>query len=82
MANAKASDDQAVIAHQRLQIAKLTRQFYGQHSKRTVRLLDQMELGFEEAREFSCRGRGRCRARRGPEMQGNWPCPSAARWGE
>jgi transposase len=48
VARAKASDDQAVIAHQRLQIAKLTRQLYGQHSERTVRLLDQMELGFEE----------------------------------
>src|ERR1700680_4294532 len=45
---AKASDDQAVIAHQQLQIAKLTRQLYGQHSERTVRLLDQMELTFEE----------------------------------
>jgi transposase len=47
-AKAKASDDQALIAHQRLQIAKLTRQLYGQHSERTARLLDQMELGFEE----------------------------------
>jgi transposase len=45
---AKASDDQAVIAHQQLQIAKLTRQLYGQHSERTVRLLDQLELAFEE----------------------------------
>src|SRR6202140_3672740 len=45
---AKASDDQAVIAHQQLQIAKLTRQLYGHHSERTVRLLDQMELTLEE----------------------------------
>src|SRR5437764_6673529 len=45
---AKASDDQAVIAHQQLQIAKLTRQLYGQHSERTVRLLDQMQLALEE----------------------------------
>src|ERR1700686_5434035 len=45
---AKASDEQALIAHQQLQIAKLTRQLYGQHSERTVRLLDQMELTFEE----------------------------------
>ena len=29
VAKAKASDDQAVIAHQQLQIAKLTRQLYG-----------------------------------------------------
>src|SRR5437588_10541956 len=48
VAQAKASDDQALIAHQQLQIAKLTRQLYGQHSERTVRLLDQMELAFEE----------------------------------
>jgi transposase len=45
---AKASDDQALIAHQRLQIEKLTRQLYGQRSERTARLLDQMELTFEE----------------------------------
>ena len=48
VAKAKASDDQALIAHQRLQIEKLTRQLYGQHSERSVRLLDQMELAFEE----------------------------------
>src|SRR5437762_6576413 len=48
VARAMASDDTALIAHQRLQIAKLTRQLYGQHSERTVRLLDQMEMAFEE----------------------------------
>src|ERR1044071_141215 len=48
MARAKASDDAALIAHQRVQIEKLTRQLYGQHSERTVRLIDQMELAFEE----------------------------------
>ena len=48
VAKAKASDDDAMIAHQRLQIAKLTRQLYGQHSERSVRLIDQMELGLEE----------------------------------
>ena len=48
VAKAKASDDQAVIAHQQLQIAKLSRQLYGQRSERTVRLLDQMELALEE----------------------------------
>src|SRR3954449_952593 len=48
VARAKASEDAAVIAHQRLQIEKLTRQLYGQHSERTVRLIDQMELAFEE----------------------------------
>jgi transposase len=48
VAKAKASDDQALIAHQRLQIAKLTRQLYGPRSERIVQLLDQMELAFEE----------------------------------
>ncbi len=38
---AKASDDKALIAYQRLQIAKLTRQLYGQRSERSVRLLEE-----------------------------------------
>src|SRR5258707_4273968 len=49
VAKAKASDDQALIAHQQLQIAKLTRELYGQRSERSARLLDQMELAFEES---------------------------------
>jgi transposase len=48
VAKAKASDDKALIAYQRLQIAKLTRQLYGQRSERSVRLLEQIELAFEE----------------------------------
>ena len=48
VAKAKASDDQALIAHQRLQIAKLTRELYGQRSERSGQLLDQMALAFEE----------------------------------
>src|ERR1700730_12223633 len=48
VAKAKASDDRALIAHQQLQIAKLTRQLYGQHSERSVRLFDRMDLAFEE----------------------------------
>ena len=48
VARAKASDDAALIAHQQLQIEKLTRQLYGPRSERAVRLLDQMELAFEE----------------------------------
>ncbi|MGE5150215.1 MAG: IS66 family transposase [Rhodospirillaceae bacterium] len=48
VAKAKASDDAAVIAHQRLQIEKLSRQLYGHRSERTVRLIDQRELAFEE----------------------------------
>src|SRR5271165_6450139 len=48
VARAKASDDQALIAHQRLRIEKLTRELYGPRSERTSRLLDQIELQFEE----------------------------------
>lgn len=48
VARAQASDDQALIAHQQLQIAKLRRELYGPRSERTTRLIDQMELGFEE----------------------------------
>ena len=47
-ATARASDDQAMIAHQHLQIAKLRHQLYGQRSERSVRLLDQLALGFDE----------------------------------
>jgi len=48
VAKAKACDDEALIAHQRLEIAKLTRQLYGQRSERSVRLIEQMELALEE----------------------------------
>jgi len=48
VAKAMASEDQALIAHQRLRIAKLERQVYGQRSERSVRLIEQMELTFEE----------------------------------
>ena len=48
VAKARASDDQAMIAHQKLQILKLTRQLYGQRSERSVRLVDQMEMALEE----------------------------------
>jgi transposase len=48
LAQAKLSEDQVLIAHQKLRIARLERQIYGPHAERTVRLLDQMELQFEE----------------------------------
>src|SRR6202790_1955430 len=48
VARAKASDDQALIANQQLQIEKLRRQIYGPRSERTSRLLEQAELQFEE----------------------------------
>ncbi len=41
---AKLSCDAALIAHLRLEIAKLTRTLYGQRSRRTQRLIDQYEL--------------------------------------
>ena len=48
VARAKASEDSALIAHQKLQIAKLQRQIYGQRSERSSRLIDQLALTFEE----------------------------------
>src|ERR1019366_10284534 len=47
-ARAQQSDDQALIAHLKLQIEKLNRDRYGQRSERTARLLDQLELRLEE----------------------------------
>ena len=48
VARAKASEDLALIAHQKLRIAKLERQLYGPHSERSSQLIDQMALQFEE----------------------------------
>src|SRR5271163_1268575 len=48
VALAKASEDGALIAQQKLQIAKLQRQIYGQRSERSSRLIDQLALTFEE----------------------------------
>src|SRR5665213_4119904 len=45
---AQQSDDQAMIAHLKLQIEKLNRDRYGPRSERTARLLDQLELTLEE----------------------------------
>src|SRR6202011_2345774 len=47
-ARAQQSDDQALIAHLKLQIEKLNRDRYGPRSERTARLLDQLELQLEE----------------------------------
>jgi transposase len=49
VARAKSAEDDALIAHQKLQIAKLTCQLYGQKSERSSRLIDQLALIFEEA---------------------------------
>jgi transposase len=48
IARAKASEDMALIAQQKLRIAKLERQIYGQRSERSARLIDQLALDFEE----------------------------------
>jgi transposase len=48
VARAKAADDSAMIAQQKLEIAKLRRQIYGPRSERTARILDQMELELAE----------------------------------
>ena len=48
VARAKGSQDSALIAHQKLRIAKLERQIYGQRSERSSRLIDELALTFEE----------------------------------
>ena len=48
VARAKASEDLALIAHQKLRIAKLERQIYGPRSERSSLLIEQMALQFEE----------------------------------
>lgn len=48
VALAKASEDMALIAAQKLRIAKLERQIYGQRSERSARLIEQLALEFEE----------------------------------
>jgi len=48
VARAKASEDLALIAHQKLRIAKLERQIYGPRSERSERLIDRLALQFEE----------------------------------
>jgi transposase len=48
LVRAQASDDAALIAHQKLVIEKLKRELYGPSSERTARILDQMEIKFEE----------------------------------
>lgn len=47
-AKAQVSDDQALIAHLKLQIAKLRRDRFGASAERTDRVLDQLELQLEE----------------------------------
>src|SRR5271154_6040508 len=48
VARAKASEDVALIAQQKLRIAKLERQVYGQRSEHSARLIDQLAFTFED----------------------------------
>ena len=68
-ARARQSDDQALIAHLKLQIAKLNRDRYGPRSERTARLLDQLELELEELESVGHRGRDRRRDGRGQDHE-------------
>src|ERR1700690_3527956 len=47
-ARAELSDSAALIAHLELRIEKLKRELHGQRSERTARLIEQLELEFEE----------------------------------
>jgi transposase len=49
VALAQNADDAAMIAHQRLEIAKLKRQIFGPRSERISRLIEQLELELDEA---------------------------------
>lgn len=48
VARAERSDDKALIVHLKLQIDKLRRELYGNHSERSARLLSQLELQLED----------------------------------
>lgn len=46
--HAEVAEQKALIAYQKLVIAKMQRQLYGAKAERSARLIDQMELEFEE----------------------------------
>jgi hypothetical protein len=71
-AHARLSGAEALIEHLQLVIAKMKREKFGPRSERSQRLLDQMELQFEELRQRRARIRpgrrpppSRCGASRG-----------------
>src|SRR3954452_13756739 len=76
-ARAQQSDDQALIAHLKLQIEKLNRDRYGPRSERTARLLDQLELTLEEL-ESSATERTHCRNGCSQNHEGGVVHPQAA----
>ena len=53
-AHARESATEAMIAHLKLQIAKLRRDKFGATAERSARLLDQMELSLEELEADAC----------------------------
>ena len=53
-AQARVSATEAMIAHIKLQIAKLRRERYGPSAERTCRLLEQMELQLEDLEADAC----------------------------
>ena len=53
-AAARESATQAMIAHLKLQIAKLRREQYGPSAERSRRLLEQMELQLEDLEADAC----------------------------
>ena len=77
VARAKASEDMALIAAQKLRIAKLERQVYGQRSERSARLIDQLALDFEEL-EAAPRKTNWRRSRQPPRRRRSAPSPADA----
>ena len=78
VARAKASEDMALIAAQKLRIAKLERQVYGQRSERSARLIDQLALDFGSWKPALPKTNWR-RSRRWPRRRRSRLHPSARR---
>ena len=83
VARAKASEDTALIAAQKLRIAKLERQIYGRRSERSARLIEQLSLAFEELEASATEDAGSWRRQRSRRPRPFAPSraapPSAAR---
>ena len=75
-ARALQSDNQALIAHLKLQIEKLNRDRYGPRSERTARLLDQLELTLEELESSATKDE--LAAEMAAAKEGGIVCPQAA----
>ena len=79
VARAKASEDEALIAHQKLQIAKLERAALWPALRALARLIDQLALGFEELESARHRGRARGGAGRRAGRRMSPPSPASGR---